>query len=105
MIGNVIEIEELFDQKLYTLTRNTSAIQAISDLDGNTRLGMILQLPEGAEVRTCGEGFNERTIKVCWEGGFYYVFVDDIEPEPDRAIRIHEHTQSAAWARAMTGGK
>jgi hypothetical protein len=103
MIDAVTPIQERFDQKLYTLTRNTSAIQAISELDGNTRLGMILQLPEGAEVRACGEGFNERTIKVCWEGGFYYIFVDDIDQEPDLAVRIREHTRGAVWARAATG--
>lgn len=105
MIDNVTTIEARFDQKLYTLPRNTSAIQAISELDGNTRLGMILQLPEGAEVRVCGEGFNERTVKVCWEGGFYYVFVDDIDREPDPGIQVREQARDSAWTAAAAGTK
>lgn len=85
MIDDLTEVQESFRQKLYELPRNISAIQSISDLDGQTRLGMILQLPEGAEVRVCGTGFNERTVKVSWEGGFYYIFLEDIEPEADVA--------------------
>lgn len=79
MIDTLTEIHERFEQKVYVLGRNTSAIETISDLDGKTRLGMIVQLPEGAEVRVCGAGFNERTVKVAWEGGFYYIFLEDIE--------------------------
>ncbi|HEX7359749.1 MAG TPA: hypothetical protein VF283_04590 [Bryobacteraceae bacterium] len=88
MIDDLTEIYETFEEKLYELPRNISAIQSISDLDGQTRLGMILQLPEGAEVRVCGPGFNERTVKVEWEGGFYYIFREDVEPEADVAQSI-----------------
>lgn len=87
MLDSLMAIRECFEQKVYLLTRNTSAIESISDLDGNTRLGMILQLPEGAEVRVCGPGFNERTVKVCWEGGFYYVFLEDIDGEAAAAAQ------------------
>lgn len=85
MIEGLTEVQETLQEKLYELPRNISAIQSISDLDGQTRLGMILQLPEGAEVRVCGPGFNERTVKVSWEGGFYYIFIEDIDPEADAA--------------------
>lgn len=98
MIDSLMAIRECFEQKLYVLTRNTSAIESVSDLDGNTRLGMILQLPEGAEVRACGPGFNERTIKVCWEGGFYYVFLEDIDSEAAIAVqplRAYAHDAGA----------
>ncbi len=44
------------------------------------RLGTIVQLPEGAQVHVCGEGFDDRTTKVSWEGGFYYIFLEDVEP-------------------------
>jgi hypothetical protein len=64
----------------FTLTRNIPAIQALSDPDGIVRLGTILQLPEGTQVHVCGDGFNERTVKVVWEGAYYFIFVDDLEP-------------------------
>jgi hypothetical protein len=93
--------QERYDQKLYALPRNTSAIQAISDLDGNTRLGIIVQLPDGAEVRVCGEGFNERTVKVAWEGGFYYIFREDLAFE-DSMSRLRERTSGPVWTRAAS---
>lgn len=103
MLDNLAVIEERFEPKVYTLTRNTSAIQLISDLDGNTRLGTILQLPEGAEVRACGDGFNERTVKVSWQGGFYYMFTDDIDRDADFVSRRSERAKGAVWARAAAG--
>ena len=64
----------------FILPRNISAIQAASESDGAVRLGTILQLPEGTQVRICGDGFNERTVKVVWEGAYYFVFLEDLEP-------------------------
>lgn len=65
----------------YTLPRNVSAIQVLPSNDGDrVRLGLITQLPEGAEVNSCGNGFNERTLKVQCDGNFYFVFLDDLEP-------------------------
>ena len=63
----------------YVLPRNAAAIQVLSDELGRIRMGAILKLPEGAEVSDCGEGFNDRTRKVSWQGGFYYIFTDDME--------------------------
>lgn len=48
---------------------------------GAVRLGTILQLPEGAELRLIGDGFNERTVKVAWEGANYFVFFEDLGRE------------------------
>jgi hypothetical protein len=70
-------------QNSYTLPRNISAIQVLPAPDG-VRLGTILQLPAGTQLYACGEGFNERTIKVHWEGGYYFVFLEDLES--DRAF-------------------
>lgn len=63
----------------YVLTRNISAIQIVPDAFGKLRLGTMSRLPEGAELTVCGEGFDERTAKVCWEGGYYYIFLEDVE--------------------------
>ena len=66
----------------YTLARNISAIQVLPGNEGSARLGTILQLPEGTQLRICGDGFNERTVKISCEGGHYFVFLEDIKPEP-----------------------
>jgi hypothetical protein len=68
-------------QSTYTLPRNISAIQVLSGAEGGMRMGTILQLPAGTQVRVCGDGFNERTVKVSWEGGYYFLFFEDLEPE------------------------
>jgi hypothetical protein len=71
----------------YTLSRNISAIQVLLDPVGGMRMGTILQLPEGAQLRLIGDGFNERTVKVSWEGGNYYVFLEDLDEH-----RLSAHT-------------
>lgn len=73
-------------QNTYTLARNVSAIQILSAFDGSPQMGTILQLPAGTQVRVCGDGFNDRTVKVTCEGGNYFVFSEDLEPERVRAF-------------------
>lgn len=63
----------------YVLSKNTSAIQIIPDGYGRTRIGTLLRLPEGARVEVNGEGFDNRTVRVAWEGNSYYVFQEDLE--------------------------
>ncbi|HZS56017.1 MAG TPA: hypothetical protein VFA65_16560 [Bryobacteraceae bacterium] len=53
-------------------------MQILRDASGKLRLGTLIKLPEEAEVEICGEGYNDRTTKVCWEGATYYVFSDDL---------------------------
>lgn len=55
------------------------------DVRGFMRLGTILQLPEGAQIRLIGDGFNERTVKVSWEGANYFIFLEDLAQ--DRPFR------------------
>jgi hypothetical protein len=58
--------------------RRISAIQL--NLDGDSgRLGPITQLPETAQVEICGDGFNDRTVKVRWNNSLYFVFREDLE--------------------------
>jgi hypothetical protein len=74
-------------ENTYTLSRNISAIQVLPDSNDGVRLGTILQLPEGAQVRVTGDGFNERTVRVFWEGANYFVFLEDIGPSRPFATR------------------
>lgn len=68
-------------EKLLTLPRPISAIQLIQKEDGTTKLGLLSQLSAGTEVRLCGDGFNERTIKVRAHGLCYFVFRQDVLPQ------------------------
>ena len=61
------------------LPKNTSAIQIIPDGYGRIRMGTLLQLPGGAQVEINGEGFDDRTVRIVWEGSCYYAFRDDLE--------------------------
>ncbi len=74
----------------YCLAKNAPAMQIIPDGSGKLRLGTLIRLPDGAEVEICGEGFDNRTVKVVWEGSTYYVFTDDLQ--------LHSPLMTAAWA-------
>jgi hypothetical protein len=63
----------------YTLSRTIAAIRLIV-VDGRRgKLGDVRQLPPGARLNSCGIGYDERTIKVHYDGGFYFVFLQDLE--------------------------
>ena len=61
------------------LPKNTSAIQIIPDGYDRIRMGTLLQLPEGARVEINGEGFDDRTVRIAWEGSCYYAFREDLQ--------------------------
>jgi hypothetical protein len=60
-------------------TARISAIPVLAAENGKRRLGTIMQLPQGAELQICGDGFNDRTVEVRWRDSCYFVFRDDIE--------------------------
>lgn len=62
------------------LTKPIAAVQLEIGGDGNSRLGLLSQLPPGVEIAICGDGFNERTAKVTCHGHFYFVFLQDLDP-------------------------
>lgn len=64
----------------YRLPNTVAAIQASCAREGAPELGAISHLPEGAELEFCGDGFNDSTLKVRWEGQSYFVFMQDIAP-------------------------
>lgn len=72
-------------EETYTLGKSVSAIQIMAAEDGSRRLGLITQLPEGAQIDVGGPGFNDRTVKVRCGGSSYFVFLDDLEPHRKRA--------------------
>jgi hypothetical protein len=75
--------------RVYCLSKNIAGIQVLPAADaGEPRLGMITQLPQGAELELCGEGFNERTVRVRWAEGFYFVFLQDLEILRTKSISV-----------------
>jgi hypothetical protein len=67
-------------ERAYTLPKSVSAIQILPTEDGErTRLGLITQLPAGAEIEIGGPGFSDRTVSVRCSGASYFVFLDDLE--------------------------
>jgi hypothetical protein len=67
-------------ERTYVLPKIVSAIQILPPDEGERmRLGLITQLPEGAEIFVGGPGFSEKTLKVQCQGASYFVFLDDLE--------------------------
>jgi hypothetical protein len=47
-----------------------------------------MQLPGGASLEIIGDGFDEHTARVAWEGSNYYLFLEeDIRPPKVMAQR------------------
>ena len=66
--------------RVYVLPKIVSAIPILPAEDsGSARLGLLTQLPEGAEIEIGGPGFNDSTIRVRCGAASYYVFLDDLE--------------------------
>jgi len=62
------------------LSPRISAVELTSDRHDHPRLGRITQLVQSCAIEICGEGFNERTVKVRYENSFYFVFRADVKP-------------------------
>ncbi|MDQ2777249.1 MAG: hypothetical protein M3Y57_20380 [Acidobacteriota bacterium] len=65
------------------LPREISTIQIIAAGEEKARMGLIVSIPAVSEVELCGIGFNDRTVRICWQGGYYFVFLDDLAAEPE----------------------
>ena len=67
--------------RLCTLARRIPAIlleKSVNQSGGKGKLGLILHLPADSDVEVCGDGFNSRTVKVCHNGSYYFVFAEDL---------------------------
>lgn len=79
-IGQTHVAESVPFGRLYVLPRIVSAIQILpSEESGSTRLGLLTQLPQGAEIEIGGPGFDDRTLRVRCGSAAYYVFIDDLD--------------------------
>ncbi len=68
-------------ESLYRLSDAISAFEIDADKNGSERLGPVCTLPAGANLKACGEGFNERTLKVSCDERSYFVFLQDLHSQ------------------------
>lgn len=78
---------------LFPARVDVPAIPIVLATDGSVELGPITRLPEGATLQFCGDGFNDVTVKIWWEGRYYFVFLEDL---PDGRIRKLARRESMA---------
>jgi hypothetical protein len=93
------------------LSSSISAIELLPTENGRPRLGLLSRLPAGAMLQICGDGFDERTAKVCVSGQYYFVFLQEIESArvrtvvagTSRATRVVSIVLGAGPARKFAG--
>ncbi len=61
------------------LSNSIAVIRLVSDERGGIHSAGLSELPKGAKVDVCGEGFNERTVTVRWRDEFFFVYRQDLE--------------------------
>jgi len=64
----------------YTLSDDIAAMQILPLNDFGARLSPVSRLPRGARIYARGDGFDSQTLKVEYQGQYYFVFLDDLEP-------------------------
>jgi hypothetical protein len=69
----------LVPEQSYTLSRTIAGIQLIPGEGKKGRLGNVSQLRPGSVLDFCGDGYNDRTVKVRCDGSFYFVFLQDVQ--------------------------
>jgi hypothetical protein len=75
---DTLPVEWLTLNAVYTLTSAITAFRTSSKDHADDSGGPICELPESAEVRVCGGGFNKRTVKVRYGDCYYHVFWRDL---------------------------
>lgn len=76
-------------EQRFSLAEDIAAIEEVPSADGKIGLAPVSRITKGAEVEYCGEGFNEQTMKVRWQGTIYFIFREDlpIPAQPKLAAR------------------
>jgi hypothetical protein len=75
---DTLPVEWLALNAVYTLTSAITAFRTSSQDHADDSGGPICELPESAEVRVCGRGFNKRTVNVRYGDCYYHVFWRDL---------------------------
>lgn len=67
------------------LSKSISAIQLVPAEEGGAKFGLLSHLGPGVAVEICGNGFDERTVKVRAHSHYYFVFWQDLEGQANAA--------------------
>lgn len=62
-----------------TRQQKASAMQVLTGEDGTRRMGLLTQVELSGNIRTCGPGFNDRTVLVRLNDSLYYMFREDLK--------------------------
>ncbi|HEX4808898.1 MAG TPA: hypothetical protein VH325_08210 [Bryobacteraceae bacterium] len=68
-----------------TLLKTIAAIQTTARLADPTQLGLITRLPCRVKLTLLGKGFNDRTVKVHCQDAIYFVFLEDLDEDTQKA--------------------
>ena len=63
----------------FTASKDIFALELVPASNGS-HSGGVRRVPKGAYLQVCGNGFNERTVQVRWEGRLCFVFLQDVGP-------------------------
>jgi len=62
------------EQVICNFSKAIAAIPVTTDGD----IGVLSYLPRGSILSVCGRGLNADTVRVQWQGCFYYIFRRDL---------------------------
>ena len=74
-------------QEQLILPKNIVAMSIETPEGERPQPASLTQIAAGTQVTILGEGFNDRTLKVRYRDGSYFIFLRDIE-EPDSSCYL-----------------
>jgi hypothetical protein len=82
MASSVLSLpENSLPARNFLLKDEIPALPLLATENGNSRWGPLIRLPRGAELQDFGAGFDERTLRVRFNGGFYIIFRQDLDSQ------------------------
>ncbi|MBV9267210.1 MAG: hypothetical protein JO061_13655 [Acidobacteriaceae bacterium] len=60
-------------------SRRCCAMHLVMEKDGTSHMGLLTQITPDASLEICGDGFNDKTVKVRLGDQFYIVFREDLK--------------------------
>lgn len=67
-----------FNNFFFVLPNDIYAMQIIPQAEREHMLSPGHWLPKGARIQACGKGFDSETVRVCYGGQHYFVFLSDL---------------------------
>ncbi|MBV8707329.1 MAG: hypothetical protein JO185_08695 [Acidobacteriaceae bacterium] len=68
------------------------ALQIVTGEDGKTHTGRLQEIALTSELAVCGNGFNDKAVKVRLGGSFYFVFREHLGWSVGKTHPVHRST-------------